>query len=75
MWDTMKALSPALRLLIISIGLVGLAAFGIRALFNAQKGKDAMASTETTMDLTLATIPPIDAAAPARFETATFGLG
>lgn len=64
---------------ILFFGLVFWA--GARMRNTSPSAHQALNTTEETMTLsqhnpsTSATIPPIDAAAPEKFETATFGLG
>jgi len=59
------------RTLLFSLGIavLALAAFGISRLAVGRGGRTVQTSTAK------ATIPPIDAAQPAEFETATFALG
>ena len=71
------------RSLIVALGatllLLGLAiTSGNTALAKTQEksdSKDMESSFVTSQETQILTIPPIDAAAPSSFETASFGLG
>ena len=71
MADLINATTPVQRILVLVVGLVGLV---LGALLLASREEQTVALTGTEVETRAAT-PPIDAAAPARTETATFALG
>jgi hypothetical protein len=58
----------------VLVGLV-LVALMVGAMMLFYQGENAMSETDTTDTMDKIAIPPIDAAAPQRTETATFALG
>lgn len=65
-----KAIIPGLMFVAIAVCLVGLGAI----LLNSAKWREPMNKAENTVASPVTT-PPIDAAAPAQTETATFAMG
>lgn len=57
---------------VMSLLLAGIAALQTQAGDDLKAGEETMTTADTTES---STIPPIDAAQPAVFETASFGLG
>ena len=72
MADLIKVATPARRIVGIGTGVVGLLLAGLGIFFGLTRRN---MLTQTTDAVPWAAIPPIDAAAPARTETATFALG
>ena len=71
MADLINATTPVQRILVVVVCFVGLV---LGALLLASREEKTVALAETELGARVAT-PPIDAAAPARTETATFALG
>ena len=66
-----KIAIPALAVLLVAGGIAGAVYFGGTLFANSSEREDTVAPDSTLP----AAIPPIDAAAPAEVETATFALG
>ena len=80
MANLVNALTPALRVLMVVVSLVGLvlgAVFLSSRISSLEEGStmDVTTNDVTTNTAPEAAIPPIDASAPAQTETATFALG
>ena len=75
MANLVNALTPALRVLMVVVSLVGLVlgAVFLSSRISSVEERSAMDVTKNTAPE--AAIPPIDASAPAQTETATFALG
>ena len=72
MADLIKVVAPAQRTVAVAAGVVGLVLAGLGIFFGLTRRN---MLTQTTDAVPRAAIPPIDAAAPTRTETATFALG
>ena len=62
---------PALGILLVAAGVAGAVYFGGTLFANSTEGEDVAVPAAVPQ----AALPPIDAAAPAELETATFALG
>ena len=71
MIDLIKALTPTQRIVAIGACIVVLVLVGLGVL--SLKERNAMSEVANSLPRT--SIPPIDASAPAKTETATFALG
>ena len=65
---------PILAIVVAGICVAGLALGGL-SLFAGSSGKGDTLAAAPMDSLSEATIPPMDAAAPAKIETATFAMG
>jgi hypothetical protein len=72
--DLIRATTPSQRTVVLGACVVGLVLGGLGIFFGLTKEKSSMAMTTTT-SVQGAAIPPIDASAPTKTETATFALG
>lgn len=74
MRDSLKAAAPMLVVVVVGLGIVGLALGGLGILSGSAKEMELLDDQAMVQDSN-ATIPAIDAAAPTETETATFALG
>jgi multisubunit Na+/H+ antiporter MnhC subunit len=74
MTDESKATNPTGRLVMVTAVVIAVVLGGLGLFVVVTKGQDRM-TLETTRAATEARLPPMDAAAPAQTETATFALG
>lgn len=65
----------ATALIWFSLFIHGCSEIEVPAAQNATQPKDQTMTIQSQMRLSSTTIPPIDAAAPEAYQTATFGLG
>jgi hypothetical protein len=72
MADLIKVVAPARRTVAVAAGVVGLVLAGLGIFFGLTRRN---MLTQRRSAAPRAAIPPIDAARPARTETATFALG
>jgi hypothetical protein len=72
MADLLKATTPTLRIVVVGVCFVGLVLGAIY--LGSTKERKAMTPPKTN-PVPNATLPPIDASAPPKTETATFALG
>jgi hypothetical protein len=74
MVDLVKVVALVLGVVIVSAGVVGLALGGTDLLYGSAREEE-WVPTATLEPTRQASIPPIDATAPAEVKTATFALG
>jgi hypothetical protein len=72
MANLIKAAAPALRMVVAGACLVGL---GLGAVYLGSRNERKTMTLTPTSSVHKAAIPPIDASAPTKTETATFALG
>jgi hypothetical protein len=74
MADLFRIATPTLGVVVVVASVVALVLVGQGAYSGSARDSASVAST-TPAQAPLPEVPPIDAAAPARLETATFALG
>jgi hypothetical protein len=75
MTNLVNALTPTLRALVVVVSLVGLVLGAVFLSSRISSVEEGSTVDVTTNSAHKATVPPIDASAPAQTETATFALG
>jgi len=75
MANLVNAFTPALRVLMVVVSLIGLVLGAVFLSSRISSVEEKSAMDVTTNTAPGAAIPPIDASAPAQTETATFALG